>query len=159
MANLVAAILQQVVQWKAELSDGIMVLYERHTVHRTRPTVEELSQLLRTEIVSLDKAFILVDAMDECAEDNGVRDGFLAQLRSLTDQSNVRLMITSRPMAIIKTTFSSAGEIQIQASNGDLRRYLEAQIPQKRRLAPHVRADTELQETIIAVLIRKAAGM
>lgn len=147
------------IQQKAEVSDETIALYKRNTAQRTRPAVHELIELLCKELRGFSKAFILVDAMDECAEANGVRDSFLALLQGLVKEPNVRLMITSRPLTVVKTVFSSITEIEIQASDGDLRLFLETRVLDKPRLAPLVKADPVLKDRIIKTLISKAAGM
>lgn len=159
MAKLVGSILQQVVQRETRVSMEIMTLYERHLKTRTRPAVGELTKLIHAEIDGFSKAFILVDAMDKCAEASEVRLDFLQQLRNLLQHSKIRLMITSRHMNGIKESFSNVLELEIMASDRDLRRYIEARIPKEPRLALHVKGDRSLQELIINTLVANAKGI
>lgn len=159
VAKLVGSILQQLVQRKTRVPREILTLYERHVRTRTRPSVGELTKLIRAEIDGYSKAFIFIDAMDECAEANGVRLDFLEQLRDLLQHPKIRLMITSRHMNGIRENFSYVLELEIMASDRDLRQYIEARIPKEPRLARHVKGDRALQELIINTLAANAKGM
>jgi len=159
VANLIGSILQQVAQRKSGVSTEIMALYEKHTRISTRPSVNELSRLIRAEIDDFSRVFIFVDAIDECSEANGVRRELLEQLRDFLQHPKIRLMITSRHGSGVKETFTNIFELDIMAHDGDLRRYIRARIPKEPRLARHVKTDGALQELIINTLVANAKGM
>ena len=153
--NLIASILQQLVQRKSTVSSEIVSLYGHQIKKGTRPTLDECSKLLQSDVRGLSEVFIIVDALDECPE--STRDSFLAEIRKL--QSNIHLLVTSRHISTIEREFKRAAHVEIRASDEDIRRYLEGRIEREGRLVRHVEADPALQETIINTIVEKAEGM
>jgi hypothetical protein len=153
--NLIASLLQQLVQRNPIISDEIVSLYHRHIKERTRPTPNEWFKLLQSEICRFSKTFIIIDALDECPE--STRDSFLAEIRKL--QPSIHVLVTSRHIANIEHEFEEAARIEIRASDKDIRRYLGGRIEEERRLLRHIKADPTLQGTIINTIAGKAKGM
>ncbi|KAH0543788.1 hypothetical protein FGG08_001970 [Glutinoglossum americanum] len=154
--NLIASLLQQLVQRNQAISDEVVSLYSRHTKKGTRPTLGEYSRLLQSEVRGFSKVFIIVDALDECPESNGTRNSFLTEIRKLL---NIRLLVTSRYISAIQREFEKTASVEIRASDGDIRRYLEGRIEREYRLERHVKACPILQETIVNTTVEKAKGM
>src|SRR5438477_9133534 len=94
LSNLVSSLLKQLIQIHTCSLDDVKAFYQQHKGQNTRPTLDDLTKALKTEISKLSKVFIIVDAVDELTEDNGVRADLLKLLRALAD--NVNLMVTSR---------------------------------------------------------------
>ena len=136
-----------------------MGLYHDHTRKDSRPTMNELSNLLCSEIARLSEVFILVDAMDECSVNNDTREELLTTLQRLLEMPNVRLMITSRPVASIEAHLQGMAYLEIRAADEDIRKYIENRIPKERRLIPYVRGDDAFRVSIIDTIIAKAQGM
>jgi len=101
--NLIASLFQQVVQQQTVLSEDVKSLFKHHSRERTRPSLPEYIMLLQAHIQRFSRVFIVVDALDECSENDGVRDSFLAQLRYLLP--NIRLLVTSRDIASLGYAF------------------------------------------------------
>ena len=137
--NLIGSLLRQVAHRKRPLSDDVMALYHHHTLKGSRPTITELSNLLNSEITRLSEVFILVDAMDECSVNNYTREELLTALQRLLEMPNIRLMITSRPVASINTYLQGMAHLEIRAADEDIRKYIEDRIPKERRLMPYCR--------------------
>ena len=157
--NLIGSLVRQVAHRKRTLSDDIIGLYNNHTLKRSRPTINELSNLLRSEITHLSEVFVLVDAMDECSVNNDTREELLTTLQSLLEMPNVRLMVTSRPVASIEAHLQGMAYLEIRAADEDIRKYVEDRIPKERRLIPYVRGDDAFRVSIIDTIIAKAQGM
>ena len=152
--NLIASLLQQLVQRKTFIPDEISSLYHRHIRKQTRPTLDEWSELLQPEVRCFSEVFIIIDALDECSDDT--RDRFLTEIRKLP---SIHLLVTSRHVLTIEREFDKAVSVEITASNEDVRRYLESRMERERRLARYVRTDPTLKETIISIIVEKAKGM
>ena len=88
VSNLVASLLKQMVQDSRAISDDIKSFYKRHHRRAARPTLDQLTNILISEIQSYSKVFIVVDALDECREDDATRATLLEVLRSLPKQVN-----------------------------------------------------------------------
>ena len=157
--NLIGSLVRQVAHGKRTLSDDITGLYHKYTPKGSRPTTKELSNLLYSEITHLSEAFILVDAMDECSVNNYTREELLTTLQRLLEMPNVRLMVTSRPVASIEAHLQGMAYLEIRAADEDIRKYVENRIPKERRLIPHVRGDDAFRVSIIDTVIAKAQGM
>jgi len=132
-------------------------LYDYHIKKGTRPTLSEYSKLLQSEVRTFSKAFIIIDALDECPEINGTRMSFLTEVRKL--QPSIHLLVTSRHIPAIEREFREATRLEISASDEDVRRYLEGRIAKESQLASHVEADPALQGKIIDTLVENAKGM
>jgi hypothetical protein len=155
--DLIASLLQQLVQRGLVISDDIVSLYRHHSKKQTRPTLDELSKLLQSEVRRLSDVFIVIDALDECLEGNHTGESFLAEIQKL--QPTIHLLITSRHISTIEREFEKAARVEIRASHEDVRRYLEGRIESKGRLARLVKADPTLQATIVNTIAEKAEGM
>ncbi|KAN0073009.1 hypothetical protein V8E54_009123 [Elaphomyces granulatus] len=155
--NLLTSLLQQLVQRKTMISDGILSLYDYHAKRGTRPSLGGWSKVLKSEIENYSKVFILIDALDESNENSGVRDGFLAEIRKL--QPSIYLLVTSRHITTIEREFENAARVEIRASDEDVRKYLEGRIERESRLKCHVKAHPALREEIVQMIVKKADGM
>jgi hypothetical protein len=151
VSNLIASLVRQLVQDRSVISDGIKTLYELHHYRGTHPTLDELTEALESEIRTYSKVFVIVDALDECPED-GTRANLLGELQSLT--GTVNLLVTSRGLSSIARQFEGASRLDIRATDGDVRRYIEGRIASVPRR--HLKA---LREEIVAQVIEKAQGM
>jgi hypothetical protein len=155
-ANLIASLLRQLVQRSSVISDEIMKLYDCHIMNGTRPTLGEWSTLLESDVRLRSKVFIVIDALDECSDSDDTRDSFLAEVRKLP---NIYLLVTSRHISTIEHALEKAVRVEVQAADGDVRKYLEGRIEKNGRLLGHVKADPTLQEAIINTIVEKAKGM
>ncbi len=61
------------------------------------PSIPELVEILNAMIRSYRTAYIIIDALDECSNENGVRAEFVSALQNLQIEStNLKVLITSR---------------------------------------------------------------
>ncbi|KAJ7600190.1 ankyrin repeat-containing domain protein, partial [Mycena floridula] len=160
--QLLGSILKQLVERRPAISQHLLSLYKIHSSRKTMPTFPELMDALRTELQSYTRAYLIVDALDECSDE--ARDFFLstgspAGLRSLTD--NLQLLMTSRNMPSITHALKVQGEstLHIEAHVEDLQIYIRRCLVGVRRLNRLVKDDKSLEDKIIEVVISKAAGM
>ncbi|KAK4213049.1 hypothetical protein QBC37DRAFT_423640 [Rhypophila decipiens] len=70
--DLLASLLRQLAESLPPLPQPVTDLYERHKTKRTRPSTAELSKALQG-INAFSRAFVLVDALDECQTSNECR--------------------------------------------------------------------------------------
>ena len=155
--SLVASLLQQLVQKSSTVSEEIVSLYDYHIRNETRPALSELSKLLQLEVRRFSKVFILIDALDECPQSNGVRMSFLKEIQKLAP--SIHLLVTSRHSSVIEREFEKAGHLEIRASDEDVRRYLECRIKMEHQLIRLVKTHPALQGNIISTIVEKAKGM
>jgi len=113
--------------------------------------------MLQATIRLFTKVFIVVDALDECSEEDGVRETFSKLLNESTPDLN--LLITSRHVAVIERTFEGATRIEICASDKDVRSYLSARITENSQLVRYIKIDPTLLSKILDTITSKANGM
>ena len=152
--SLIASVLQQVLRKRMVVSDDLRTLYERHELNKTRPTVKELSVQLQASVHSLEKFFVVIDALDECPDVK--REEFLDHIRKL--QPMVNLMITTRPASHIANGFPEAACVEIRAKDTDIQSYCEAKIRYDHRLQC-VQDDANLRNDVINTIADNAQEM
>ena len=114
-------------------------------------------ELLHFEVRRLSTVFIVIDALDECSEDNGTRLTFLDSVLSLIP--HVRLLITSRHIGTIQQELQHEARIEIQATDHDIRAYIRGRCMKERRLRHNINLDSTLQQSILDSVVHKAQGM
>ena len=152
--NLVASLLRQLAQSQSSLPNEVRNLYNSHHIRNTRPSITELLSVLSSVVDSFSKVFIVVDALDECA--NAERKHLLRELFTLQARSQVNIFATSRFLPEIEAQFSKSMSLEIRAAEEDVRRYLENQILQ---LPSCVLRNTALQQQITSQIIDLIDGM
>jgi hypothetical protein len=124
--DLLASLLKQLVQRLPYTPESAKSLYERHKDKRTRPSFNEISHALHSIVADCSRAFIIIDALDECQVSEGGRTRFLAELFDLQARTGASLLTTSRFIPeIVKQFEGRSTQLEIRATNDDLRRYLD----------------------------------
>lgn len=157
--NLMGSILRQLVNklhsTRAELPYEITTLYQSHAPTFTRPSVNDYYNTIRKVACAFERIFVVVDALDECAES----DELCSRIQDLLSMGNFCFLATSRPLKSIDEFFTGAAHIEIYAAETDVRRYLESQIQIKPRLRAQVRKNPSLSCEIIDKITQKTQGM
>ena len=99
---LIASLVKQYIQDRSVVDQSLEELHEAHYKKETRPTLEELKNLLEAAIPQYEKTFIVLDALDEMPNEQ-YRNDLVNTLRGFKQKSN--LLVTSRPMPAIKQLF------------------------------------------------------
>jgi hypothetical protein len=154
--HLLAAIIKQLVQDCPSIAQSLSDLYEHHRVKKTRPTLEGLSSVLQSVLTNYSKVYVVVDALDECLEQNGTRSQLLEICRDLQQQTGLRLMATSRHIPDIVEEFKDTPLVEVRASNSDLKRFVTGNV---NRFAKFVRLSSDLQELVQNKIVEAADGM
>jgi hypothetical protein len=160
LEELVASVMKQIVENESLPSESIQTFCTEFPDKGRRPRLTNLTDALRSEIGKYSKVFLVIDALDECLEDNQGR--IIAELESLA--STVYLMVTSRPLDLIKQQFQGARHLDIMANEGDVRKYVKGRVQQGQTkgeilLAQLVRENGGLQENIVDKITTNARGM
>ncbi|QYS94840.1 ANK_REP_REGION domain-containing protein [Trichoderma simmonsii] len=126
--DLLASILKQLAETQTLLPKSVKDLYKTHQSRRTRPSIDELYETLQSVIASYSRAFIIVDALDECQTSNNSRIKFLFKLFDVQRKSHINIFATSRPIPEICDKFKESTVIEVRAHTDDVKNYLESQI-------------------------------
>jgi NACHT domain len=154
--DLLASLLKQLSQERASLPDSVKALYEKHKIKRTRPSFEEISRTFQSVAAIFSKAFIIIDALDECQTTNGCRTRLLTEIFLAQAKSKVNIFATSRFIPEVTEKFEGSISLEIRASEQDVRRFLDGHMS---RLPGFVGRNSELQEEIKTGIVLLVQGM
>lgn len=160
VTNLLSSLLQQVLQHLAgddALLSEMSSLYSVHRKYDTRPTLTQITDMLRKLSSKFRAFYVVVDALDECAESEEDALRFISAVCSLRPQ--IRLLCTSRFSTIFEDYFHESEKVEISARSGDIRKFLESQLQMQYRLSKHICADPSLKEVIVETIIVESQGM
>ncbi|KAE8415238.1 ankyrin repeat-containing domain protein [Aspergillus pseudocaelatus] len=155
-SDLLSSLLSQLI--RPSIPEIVRSFYNQHITRTTRPSSEDIMDIL-VEVVSMQtRTFIIVDALDECNGSVGSRSDVLATLFSLQDKTRANLLVTSRHIHAIETEFAERGSIvlEIRARDEDIRRYLDDHVTW---LPKFVLEKPGLEEKIVSAIIKAADGM
>lgn len=106
--RLLASLLKQLLQKRGFIPEGLKKLYEHHIHKSTFPALDKVSKILHSEMDRYSKVFIVIDALDECADDDRAREILLSELNALQTTHPMNSMVTSRPILKIEQKFQKA---------------------------------------------------
>jgi Cdc6-like AAA superfamily ATPase len=154
--ELVASLVKQLAQGQSSLPESVRLLYDKHKEKRTRPSPDEISRALHSVADMFSRVIIVVDALDECQASDGSRARLLSEIFGLKERCGANIFATSRYLPEIKEQFRGSISLEIQASDEDVRRYLESHMS---RLPGFVGRAPELQEEIQSKITQSIQGM
>ena len=67
-ANLLAAILKQLMQARPSIAEPVSRLYEHHYSRKTKPSLDEIFTALQIVVKNITRVYVVVDALDECSD-------------------------------------------------------------------------------------------
>ncbi|KAH6892821.1 hypothetical protein BKA70DRAFT_1571586 [Coprinopsis sp. MPI-PUGE-AT-0042] len=150
--DIMESLVKQIVERHDDLIPLIQALYARHKKEATKPSQQELREVLGGFVRHGKTLFFVLDAFDEMrSEDRPILLNLLASL-------DAKLFITSRPLEPLQKQFPYARVFNIAASPSDL----DLHIKHFLRHSPEVMAlleDTNLEEQIADTVHRKSGGI
>ncbi|KAF2677088.1 hypothetical protein K458DRAFT_379052, partial [Lentithecium fluviatile CBS 122367] len=152
--GLLAAILKQLVQARPSVMEPV----ERLNIAKQQgiPSVAEITTTLQAVLASFSTMYVIIDAMDECRDDDGTRGKLLTILGDLQVKTDLRLMVTSRFMLEIKDKFQKALRMEVRARGEDIAQFVAGQIY---RLPKCIQHDTVLQRMVQSKIVGSVDGM
>lgn len=154
--DLILNLLKQFIQEQPFIEESVRNLYEDHHLKRTRPSHEEIIRALQMAIISYSRAFIIVDALDECEASLANRGGFLSDIFTLETKTGANIFATSRFNQDIEKVFHGSLRLEIRAARVDIEEYLNRRLLNFRRL---ISEDLPLREEIKSKIADSANGM
>lgn len=153
---LLMSLLKQLAQGLPSLPESVNSLYTSHKYRCTRPTFDEISNVLQSVGTLYSRIFILIDALDECQAFDGCRSELLAEIFAFQADARANIFTTSRSSPEINEYFEDSIRLEIRASVHDVRRYLDSNISQLSRC---VVRSSDLQDEIRAEIVKVVDGM
>ncbi|KAF2493616.1 ankyrin, partial [Lophium mytilinum] len=161
LQNLLGSLIEQLVHTSAARGQpqawkAVENLW-RNSYQNTAASIKELSKLLADQVRSFRRAYIILDALDECDQENLTRDDLLEILQALPP--NVHLFLTSRDIPSIESSIENALRLEIWAREEDVDKYVADRIKRDRYLGKHCQADAALEQKIKHTLKNSSGGM
>jgi len=156
--NIVGAILKQLVG-RGGMTKDLREAFQKakKEVGGRGPRLADLIGMLRTAIASLLRAFICIDALDECLPK--CLPELLESLKDITRESpSTRIFLTGRPHVWddIRRYFTKAVVIPISPNPDDIRNYVEKRLD---RDAEPEAMSNDLRAGIVRVTLEKTSDM
>jgi hypothetical protein len=126
-SDLLLSLLKQLTS--PSVPETVVSLYRRHLAKRTRPSFDEILEVLHSVVASCSRAFVVIDALDECAGCHR----FMPVIFSLQVKCGTNIFATSRFIPEITEKFNGRTWLEIRASDDDVRKYLDGRIVQSER--------------------------
>jgi hypothetical protein len=148
-------------QHSSDVSSNIWNFYERHNKAepKTQPPFSELKTVFATELQTLGKTFLVLDAMDESPS---TAESLVSELLPLACEPRRLLAIaaTSRnPPLNILATREDLELFPISSAEDDIGSFVRLRIHQKDNLRRLVANKPDLEQEIIAGVVSKASNM
>ena len=156
-AKYLASLLQQLIIQRGSLPAHIKTMYETNSKKHIAPTFPELLDLLQREMLEFSRAYIVIDALDECTELNGIRDQLLEGVLQLPESTSV--LITSRYIPGIDIYLQDALRLDVKAHEDDLQLFVRNRLAKEKTWARRVRLDASLQIKTANSIVERAGGM
>jgi len=154
--NLTASLVKQLARKHGVMPPRLEELYNKFSRGGKRPDLEELTALLLQLSGSFLQTYIVVDALDEC-ESTVHRKQFLSVLQAMED-AHIKLFITSRSHPPdIRRAFNGKSQLNIVATEQDIREYLAGRIDDDYELADLIGPD--LRDDILSNITSNVCGM
>ncbi|KAI1321129.1 ankyrin repeat protein [Xylariaceae sp. FL0255] len=153
--HFLASISRQLLQNQSSPLKNLRYLHDQHLLAKTRPTRDELSNLLQYSVALYSKVFVMVDALDECETANECRTELVREILQLQTSYNIKLFTTSRINSDIASLFSNTLHTQVFAHRKDLSKFLRSRV--EKHQGRHF--DDTLLSSLESKIIDAAEGM
>lgn len=130
---------------------------ERKQLHGSSP--RKWVPDLRTLLQEFGNVYIVVDALDECAENN--QDAVLEFMAGL-QSSGANVLVTSRDHLyeiIMHSKLADLQRINIRGATEDIARYVEARLDEPKRLTRVIGTRPSLRTEIVTAITNSCQGM
>ena len=158
LTNLLSSLSRQLIDRSNSVPETLRSSYSRHFKKGTRPSHTELLELLADIASEFSSLFIVIDALDECSSIDGTRSSLVSGLRKYL-HSGTRLLFTSRPSGDLESLYMDCPQLEIRASESDIRCHVSSRLMSEPRLVKHVAADPGLLNEILDYIVARSDGM
>ena len=155
-ANLLANVWMQI-RGKGRLAPEMEELYASAATKgsSTRPRLDDIIKILKAEVDRYAKVYVVIDALDECEPAYRIR--LLTELKAL--QPKMKLMVTSRFFDAFGADMGIDTDVEIRATDDDIKRFVQERVSTTPRLVRWIAADPSLQAMIETKVTEAAQNM
>ncbi|KAK3045615.1 hypothetical protein LTR09_012823 [Extremus antarcticus] len=145
--------------WREPAQSTLRQMFE--SPNKSVPSVRALEKILLSSVTQYNEVCLLLDAIDECPEDDDARQNVLDLIQRLArSANNLRLFITSRYLLDIKSSMedlvASPMSVEVDAVDADIEKYVREEILRDRKLNSLPNATKDL---ITQTLTQNSDGM
>jgi hypothetical protein len=151
VTEILAALVRQVLEQCPSLLRLLRPLYERHTLHGTKLTQQELQDLLR-QFSSVVRIAFIIDGLDEASYDT--QFDLVEAIASL----KARFLITSRPLDLLKSAVPDAVFFEVTARVEDIELLVSQKIQRDPRFAGLLEKH-KLKNEVVTKVAKNSGGM
>lgn len=122
-ADILGNIWRQLLHARAPLSNNAFELYNKHQSDDSRPSIEEVFDLLRLQLTTRASNFIIIDGLDEYADE----DTRLADLvKTIANFKNMaHIMFTTTEQMISKLLEQSCIRFDLEVTKADVEHFVQ----------------------------------
>ncbi|KAJ8129558.1 hypothetical protein O1611_g4075 [Lasiodiplodia mahajangana] len=154
--GLLCSLLRRLAYKNSPLPSSIRKLHSRHIQKGTTPSLDEIFRALRSTLALSSRAFIIIDALDECQVPDACCMKLLSAIFHLQSKAGMNIFATSRPVPEIMTRFQGSLSITIRATESDICQYLYGHMNELP--VCYMGNSAELQVEIVRVISNAANG-
>jgi hypothetical protein len=161
--KLLANILHQLLRLQDCVTPEVQAIYDNMTTNGIPPGPDEYIDMIKSEIETFTKVFIVVDALDECLDEppEHTAINFVRALDRLPERT--RILYTSRPLTTIDDRIKADRMIRVQTDVNDLTAYLENRINNtdwlKKLLEQGTQKNPRFFQNAVDTIIGRSQGM
>ncbi|KAL7951964.1 ankyrin repeat-containing domain protein [Trichoderma barbatum] len=153
--QVIASLIKQLTQKHESLLEMMVEFHAKHMKRASRPLFQGLVTLFNAIIPLLSRAYIIIDALDECDDNDYGRTKLLNTLFA-AKKVGLSIYATSREIDIIEQRFKGDLSRQIRPSTHDIFSFLDARMSQ---LPEFVQKSIALQDEIKQSIESAMEGM
>ncbi|KAK4451577.1 ankyrin repeat-containing domain protein [Podospora aff. communis PSN243] len=126
--KLLAELLCQLIRHGDRVTPEVEEVYNTWTSKNIPPGPEDYIRMIKSEIETFTKVFIVIDAFDECPEEHPeyTASSFMKALDQLPKKTHI--LFTSRPLAMIHDLVNADKSVIVRTNIDDLKAYFKNRI-------------------------------
>lgn len=156
LKDVIVSFLKQLSRAAAMLPECLKELFDQCQEKHRQPSLEETTKTLHSVARLFPRIFVVVDALDECRASDGTQNELISELIKLQRLTGANILATSRPVPHIMEKFRGFVSLEIRASRGDIKKYVDGNMY---RLPGFVSRNPELLDQIVDGIIEAVDGM
>ncbi|KAF1989807.1 hypothetical protein K402DRAFT_318136, partial [Aulographum hederae CBS 113979] len=157
--ELLSALLKQLLQGKsgyAPIRELLESFRKNNETKSFRLQFSEIVDATQLVVQTLGKAYIVIDALDECADINSARTDLIKCIVDLQTRTNLNFLVTSRFIPEVQRHFYGHAVLKIRASDDDKRCFIAGNFG---RLPNVVQRNPDIKTAIQDSILRATDGM